>query len=215
MSKKNIDHSVESRVCFEQLEEWVREQIQFYVQELLEDEVTQLLGRRKNERRREVDASGGYRNGYGKERRLTMSCGTIKLRRPRVRDLEERFESRVLPLFAKRTREVRDLIPELYLHGLAEGDFDLALRGLLGEEAPLSPSTVARLWQGEMEAWHRRLGSYLKPPDLPYRRVAISPEGDRFLLLNAGGGSDETAQTTSIHVVLNWFEELKERVPLP
>ena len=98
MSKKNIDHSVESRVCFEQLEEWVREQIQFYVQELLEDEVTQLLGRRKNERRREVDASGGYRNGYGKERRLTMSCGTIKLRRPRVRDLEERFESRVLPL---------------------------------------------------------------------------------------------------------------------
>ena len=75
---------MESRVCFEQLEEWVREQIQFYVQELLEDEVTQLLGRRKNERRREVDASGGYRNGYGKERRLTMSCGTIKLRRPRV-----------------------------------------------------------------------------------------------------------------------------------
>ena len=96
MSKKNIDRSVESRVCFEQLEEWVREQIQFYVQELLEDEVTQLLGRRKNERRREVDAPGGYRNGYGKERRLTLSCGTIKLRRPRVRDLEERFESRVL-----------------------------------------------------------------------------------------------------------------------
>ena len=59
----------------------------------------------------------------------------------------------------KRTREVRDLIPELYLHGLAKGDFDLALRGLLGEEAPLSPSTVARLkqkWQGEMEAWQSR-----------------------------------------------------------
>lgn len=29
------------------------------------------------------------------------------------------------------------LIPELYLHGLAEGDFDLALRGLLGEDAPV------------------------------------------------------------------------------
>ena len=26
MSKKNIDRSAESRVCFEQLEEWVREQ---------------------------------------------------------------------------------------------------------------------------------------------------------------------------------------------
>ena len=77
-----------------------------------------------------------------------------RLRRPRVRDLEERFESRVLPLFAKRTREVRDLIPELYLHGLAEGDFDLALRGLLGEEAPLSPSTVAPVETGSgREKW--------------------------------------------------------------
>ena len=54
-----------------------------------------------------------------------------------MRDLEERFESRVLPLFAKRTRQVRELIPELYLHGLALGDFDLALRlrGLLGDKA--------------------------------------------------------------------------------
>jgi transposase-like protein len=76
-----------------------------------------------------------------------------------VRDVEERFESRVLPLFAKRTREVRDLIPELYLHGLAQGDFDLALRGLLGEQAALSASTVARLkekWQGEWNEWQRR-----------------------------------------------------------
>jgi hypothetical protein len=38
---------------------------------------------------------------------------------------------------------------------LAEGDFDLALRGLLGEGAPLSASSVARLkaiWQAEYEA---------------------------------------------------------------
>ena len=48
-------------------------------------------------------------------------------------------------------RTVSELLPELYLHGMAEGDFDLALRGLLGEEAPLSARTVARLkerWQG-------------------------------------------------------------------
>ena len=88
--------------------------------------------------------------------------GTITLRRPRVRGLEERFESRILPLFARRTKEVAELLPELYLHGLAEGDFELALRGLLGEEAPLSARTVARLkerWQAEWEAWRtRRLG---------------------------------------------------------
>ena len=35
-----------------------------------------------------------------------MSSGTITLRRPRVRGVEERFESRVLPLFARRTKEL-------------------------------------------------------------------------------------------------------------
>ena len=85
--------------------------------------------------------------------------GTLTVRRPRVRGLEVRFESRVLPLFARRTAAVDDLLPQLGLHGLAAGDFDLALRGLLGEEAPLSPSTMLRLrsrWQGEYEAWNQR-----------------------------------------------------------
>ena len=66
MSKQNIEESVESRVCFEELEDWVREKIQGWVQELLEEEVTELLGRRKSERRRAVDAPSGYGNGYGK-----------------------------------------------------------------------------------------------------------------------------------------------------
>ena len=113
----------------------------------------------KSERRAAVDAPPGYRNGYGKPRRPAMSSGTIEVRRPRVRGLEERFESRVLPLFQRRTREVGELIPELYLHGLAEGDFELALRGLLGDGAPLSKSSVGRLrakWTVEHEAWSRR-----------------------------------------------------------
>ena len=57
------------------------------------------------------------------------------------------------------------------------------------------------------------LGPYSKPADGPNRRIDISPEGDRFLLLKEGGGLDETAETTTIIVVQNWFEELKRRVP--
>ena len=82
-----------------------------------------------------VDPRPGYRNGFGKPRRLSLSNGTITLRRPRVRGLSERFESRLLPAFKRRTEEVGQVLPELYLHGLAQGDFDLALRGLLGEGA--------------------------------------------------------------------------------
>jgi transposase-like protein len=144
---------------WESLEGLVREKAQEFIQEILEEEVTELLGRRKSERKAAVDASPGYRNGYGRPRRLAMSSGTITIQRPRVRGLEERFESRVLPLFARRTKEVAKLIPELYLHGLAEGDFELALRGLLGEGAPLSKASIRRLravWTAEFEVWAQR-----------------------------------------------------------
>ena len=127
--------------------------------QILEEEATELLGREKSERKAAVDAAPGYRNGYGKARRLSMSSGTITVRRPRVRGLEERFESRVLPLFARRTKEVGESIPELYLHGLAAGDFELALRGLLGEGAPLSNASIRRLravWSSEFEMWAKR-----------------------------------------------------------
>jgi putative transposase len=84
---------------WERLEDFVREHVQRFIQALLEEEVTELLGRTKSARREAVDANPGYRNGYGKPRRLTLTSGTITVRRPRVRDLNERFVSRVLPLF--------------------------------------------------------------------------------------------------------------------
>ena len=40
---KEIEGTVESRVCFQELEDWVREKVQSWVQELLEEEVTELL----------------------------------------------------------------------------------------------------------------------------------------------------------------------------
>ena len=62
---------------------------------------------------------------------------TITVQRPRVRGTEERFESKIIPFFKRQSKEVRQMLPELYLQGLAKGDFDLELRGLLGEGASL------------------------------------------------------------------------------
>ncbi len=134
MLKKNTAEGGEASPVWATLEAFAREQIQAFVQRLLEEEVTDLLGRGKSVRRAAVDPAPGSRNGHGRARRLTLSSGTITVRRPRLRGLAERFESRVLPLFQRRTQEVGRLLPELYLHGLALGDFTLALRGsLLGE----------------------------------------------------------------------------------
>jgi putative transposase len=196
MEKVNTTDQDSSRITWDQLEEWARGKVQDLIQTLLEEEITELLGRGRSQRREGVDSPAGYRNGYGKERNLTLSWGTVTLRRPRVRGVEERFESRVLPLFARRTQEVNQLIPELYLHGLAQGDFDLALRGLLGEEAPISASTVARLkesWQGELAQWKERSLAGLEVVylwvDGVYVKAGLEKE-KAALLVTIGGLSD-------------------------
>jgi len=196
MGKETTKGSQESRVVWDNLEEWVRGKVQELIQSLLEEEVTELLGRQKSERRQAVDSVPVYRNGHGKGRHLTLGCGTVTVHRPRVRGLEERFESRVLPLFARRTAEINKLIPELYLHGLALGDFDLALRGLLGEEAPVSASTVARLkggWQAEWEEWKKRSMEGLEVlfmwVDGVYVKAGLEKEKAALLVI-VGGLSD-------------------------
>ena len=204
MGKKSTGSGSESRPEWDQLEDWVRGQVQELIQELLEEEVTEFLGRAKSARRSESDSGAGYRNGYGRPRRLTLSSGTIQLRRPRVLDTEERFESRLLPLFVHRTKQVSDLIPELYLHGLSEGDFDLALRGLLGEDAPVSASTVARLkekWNAELAKWRARPLDDLEVVyvwvDGVYVKAGLEKEKAAILVVMAAPGYRESTQSWS------------------
>lgn len=121
MKEKHIGGNESKGILYDELEEFARGKIREYLQDLLEQEVTEWLGREKSERKSSPLEQPGYRNGYGKRRRFTMSLGTIEIYRPRVRNLDERFESRVLPMFKRQTQEVRDLVPELYLHGLASG----------------------------------------------------------------------------------------------
>lgn len=136
--------SAASSPAWATLEAYARTHIQTFVQRLLEEEVDALLGRAKSARRA-PEAPPGYRTGHGKPRRLALTSGTVTVRRPRVRGLAQRFESRVLPLFTRRTAEVGALLPALDLHGLSTGDFELALRGLRGDGAPLSASSIQRL----------------------------------------------------------------------
>ena len=145
-------------ISFADLESFVREHAQAFIQSILEAEVNELLGRGKSERRVNGELAG-YRNGHGEERRLCTSIGTVRVRRPRVRAMNDAFVSRVLPLFQRSTTQVGELLPQLYLHGLSLGDFDLAMRGLLGDGAALSPQSIARLkavWQAEYASWNQR-----------------------------------------------------------
>ena len=106
------------------------------------------------------------RNGRGKPRQVTLGSGTVTLEAPRVNDKREvdgqrqNFTSAILPPYLRRSQNVSELLPVLYLRGLSTGDFREALPTLLGDNASgLSPSAITRLvaaWSEERSAWKKR-----------------------------------------------------------
>ena len=70
-----------------------------------------------------------------------------------------RFSSAILPPWARKTPQVSEVLPLLYLHGLSPGDFVPALGQFPGTGAGLSSSTVTRLtetWKAEAAAFMNR-----------------------------------------------------------
>ena len=86
------------------------------------------------------------RNGPAREPKVTIGSGTIPIRAPRVNDRRvdeetgerQKFSSRILPAYARRSPKVGEVIPILYLRGLLTGDLKPALEQLLGEDAACS-----------------------------------------------------------------------------
>ena len=87
----------------------------------------------------------------------------------------------MLPAYLRRTKNLEELLPWLYLKGISTGQFEEALAALLGAAAPgLSATTVRRLteaWQDEHERWRKR--------DLAARRyVYLWADGVYFTPVN-------------------------------
>ncbi|MCP3885184.1 MAG: IS256 family transposase, partial [Propionibacteriaceae bacterium] len=114
------------------------------------------------------DAQGRHqvvRNGYLPQRTITTGIGPVEVKQPRIRDHRpageaERFTSKILPPYLRKTKSIEELIPWLYLKGVSTGDFSEALAALLGNDAKgLSASTITRLkkvWEDEYEQWNKR-----------------------------------------------------------
>jgi len=148
------------------LDELAREGARRMIAAALEAEVGEYVERFADER----DEDGRrlvVRNGRARERRLTVGSGTVPVRAPRVNDKRvdedgerQRFSSRILPAYARRSPKVNDVLPVLYLRGLSTGDFRPALEQLLGEDAAgLSPASISRLckdWEAEHERFRAR-----------------------------------------------------------
>src|SRR5262249_45000471 len=54
------------------------------------------------------------------------------------------------------------------------------------------------------------------PPPPTHRNFDITPDGKQFIVVQASKSQSDTNQSSipQINVVVNWFEELKQRVPV-
>ena len=105
------------------------------------------------------------RHGHLPEREVQTGIGAVPVKVPRVRDRAPeggrlKFTSTILPPYLRRAKSIEELLPWLYLKGIATGDFSEALAALLGPDAPgLSATTITRLkadWWEDYEHWSKR-----------------------------------------------------------
>ena len=99
----------------------VRLALRLIVEEALEGEVADVLGRERYERGDGEKA--GYRNGY-RPGKVKTAEGAVDYSAPQVRDTPEPFISGVRAALSGRTRELERLAVELYARGLSTRDIE-------------------------------------------------------------------------------------------
>ncbi len=160
----NSSSGENSNVSSFSLEGYIRSAAQRMIQAALEMEVEEFLQRAKYDK---TDASDfrGYRNGHHKERTVSTAVGGLEVRVPRVADNAEPFRSHLVKPYKRRSEGLDTLFPQLFIEGLATRDFEPSLRFLVGEKAPLSPSSISRLnkeFKTDYENWQKTDLSKLK-----------------------------------------------------
>jgi transposase-like protein len=110
------------------------------LQEALEEEQAEALGRARYERRA---SECGYRNGY-ENGTLKTAEGVLRVEVPQIRGREEPYRSQLWRQVAKTSDVLKRLIVEMYAGGLSQRDIEFGLEKALGQFV-LSKSTVSAL----------------------------------------------------------------------
>ncbi len=131
--------------------------MEWLMQELVEQEVTDYLDRGHYQRRQPEQEHRGYRNGY-EPGRIRTAEGEIVVQVPQVRDAPETYRSRLMTFLRGNSDVLERLAVEMYARGLSTRDIELALEEATGSRL-LSRTAVSQitevLW-AEYEAFAER-----------------------------------------------------------
>jgi putative transposase len=146
------------------IEVMIRDRVRGFIEELVEAELDEALGRSRYQRPESADMArrtGGYRHGR-RERQLLGSFGPVTICVPRARlnqgeGTSREWRSEALPRYARMTKQVEALIAGAYLSGTNTRRVRRALGALF--KGAVSKDTVSRTWrklQTDWEAWCQR-----------------------------------------------------------
>ena len=114
------------------------------------------------------------RNGYHRERLIQTGIGdvSVKVPRSRDRDRDQRdwkvngckkeqilYQSQLIPKYLRRSENIEDFLPFLYLQGVSSTRMSDVLSQLVGKPVSFSAGSLNRLkqeWDEEYEKWNRR-----------------------------------------------------------
>ena len=132
------------------------------------DEVLLIEARRFIDERQETLEDGTRRlvlNGSLPSRDVLFPFGSVPVKAPRVLDRKVgeatlSFHYNMLPRYLRRSSDLTELIPWMYLRGLSDSDFKPLFEMVTGYKVKgMSSSTVGKLmnrWTEEFGAWSRR-----------------------------------------------------------
>jgi putative transposase len=199
------------------------------IQLVLEEEVSDFLGRQRYVRRdKKQEEFRGYRNGY-QDCQIKTRSGRLDIKKPRVRENNEPYDSRIMERLEALEDNLKKIVLESYVRGLSTRDIEATFQDDKGKPllSRTSVSNIARSLNQEYEEFSRKdLSGYdvvYLFVDAVYEAVkrytnnqallcawAITSAGEKVMLaLNAVTSESEAAWST-------FFEEMIDRgLPQP
>jgi transposase-like protein len=142
----------------------VKKSVKKLIQEVIEQEVHDYLGRGYFERNNE--SKRGYRNGY-ENKYIRTSEGRLPVEVPQLRDTDETYRSKFLSQIDTRRGELERLIIEMYARGLSTRDIEDTLKDKDGNLL-ISKSGVSQVTESLSEEYDRFCGRDLSGYDVVY-----------------------------------------------
>jgi len=143
------------------LDAFIRLGARYMLQVALEQEVSEFLGRGHYHRGKRL--RDGYRNGY-EPRNLKSANGILQVAIPQLRNLQEKFGSRLLKRLKSGSDVLERLVCEMYVRGLSCADVEDTFIDIFGRQiiSRSGTSVITEKLATEFDAWRGRDLSNLK-----------------------------------------------------